>query len=367
MTALRVLICALMTLGGCVLALLIFVLISPFLLFNFLTRLGSRIFEPRSIPWNQVIEYAPEIGWKPKANLDAHNAFAAGVFHVRTDSQGWRGRATLDESKVIAFGDSYAFGYGVDEEAIYTDRLPPLLMKGVGAPGYSMVQSLLWMEKLAPQLKNKLVVWFICVSNDLYDNLQFHMQEYMCPFVRATNDLQEWEVVTSHVNSTRWLYNADRDHASLHKGRYVAAFGTTSLTKRAYAASEFLVRQGRDICHRADAKLVVMTVPNLAQFNAAYWQKEVSRFGDPELFDPHRPDKEFAEICKRLMVPFVAGSTHLQWQDHIPEDGHWNADGNKRIAEILGELYATHIGNPEKENQVVRTDPLELRLSRSVG
>jgi hypothetical protein len=367
LTPLRIVIFAVAALSGLISALLLFLLTLPFLLFSVMTRLGSWIFEPQAIPWNQVIEYEPEIGWKPKVNLDAHNAFVAGVFHVRTDNRGWRGRANLEESKVIVFGDSYAFGYGVDEDSLYSDRLPGLLMKGIGAPGYNMVQSLLWMKKLAPHLDNKLVVWFICVSNDLYDNLQFHMQEYKCPFVRAKNDLQDWEIVTTHVDSTHWLYNAERDHASMHKGRYVAAFGTTTLTKRAYAACEFLVRQGRDICNGAGGKLVVMTVPNLAQFNAAYWRKEVSRFGDPGLFDPNRPDKEFAEICKRLTVPFVAGSKHLQWQDHILEDGHWNADGHKRVAEILGELYTTHVLKSEKENPVVQTDSPAWRLSQSAG
>jgi hypothetical protein len=367
LTPLRVFLFAVATLGGIIFALLIFVLTLPFLLFNAVTRVGSRLFEPQAIPWNQVVEYEPVIGWKPRARLDAYNSFVAGVFHVKTDELGWRGRAKLEESKVLIFGDSYAFGYGVDEGAIYTDLSPGLLMKGVGAPGYNMVQSLLWMQKLAPHLKDKLVVWFICVSNDLYDNLQFHMQEYKCPFVRAGNDLQEWEIVTTHVNPTPWLYNAERDHASLNKGRYVAAFGATSLTKRAYAGCEFLVQQARDICNGAGGKLVVMTVPHMAQFDATEWKKAVSRFGDPTLFDPNRPDAKLADICKHLAVPFVAGSKYLKLQDHILEDGHWNANGHKRVAEVLGELYTNHMVKKGKENQVMQTDPLELQLSQSTG
>src|SRR4029077_10499559 len=39
---------------------------------GFLTKLGPRLFEPHVVPSDQLIEFAPTIGWKPKANLDAY-------------------------------------------------------------------------------------------------------------------------------------------------------------------------------------------------------------------------------------------------------------------------------------------------------
>ena len=312
-----------------------------------------------------MVEFESAVGWKPKANLDVHSSFVAGVFHIKTDAQGWRGKTSVEESEVLIFGDSYVFGFAADEETLFTDLNRQIRMKGIGAPGYNMVQGLLWMKKLAPSMKGKLIVWFICVSNDLYDNLQFHMQKYPSPFVRKSSDSEEWEIVASHLKSVKWLYNEDRDHERMRRGRYIAAFGTTHLTKRAYMACEFLLKQGSDICNAAGGKLVVMTVPHMAQFNASEWEKTVSRFGDPKSFNHNLPDEKIGGICGKLAVPFVAGISYLQSQDYILEDGHWNAKGHKRIAEVLDELYSHHMKKSGKEEHVMNVEALKLQVSQT--
>jgi hypothetical protein len=106
-----------------------------------------------------------------------------------------------------------------------------------------------------------------------------------------------------------------------------------------------------------------MTVPNMAQFNETEWEKTVSRFGDSKLFNRNLPDERIGEICQKLAVPFVAGSSYLQLRDYILEDGHWNARGHQRIAEVLGELYSIHMKKSGKEDQVIRVGSLNLQMS----
>jgi len=363
----RFILAALAAVGGILLAIPLALLSFPFWIVAYLTRKGCRFFEAPSVPWDRMIEFESTVGWKPKANLDVYSSFVAGVFHWKTDAHGWRGNSSIEQSKVLIFGDSYAFGYAMDEEELFTDQNHQLCMKGIGAPGYNMVQSLLWMQKLSPYLTDKLVVWFICISNDFYDNLQLNMQGYKSPFLRRINGSEEWEIVTSHLSPMKWLYNEDRDQARMRKGRYVAAFGTSPLTERAYSACEFLLKQGSALCSASGGKLVVMTVPHMAQFNAADWEKTVSRFGDPKLFNRDLPNERIREICQKLEVPFVAGSSHLQLQDYILEDGHWNARGHQRIAEVLGELYSLHMNKSGKENQAIRVGSRILQMSQTTG
>jgi len=56
----------------------------PFLAVAFLTRAFSRLLEPRTVPWQEIIEYYPTLGWKPKANLNTYG-LADEVFHLTTD------------------------------------------------------------------------------------------------------------------------------------------------------------------------------------------------------------------------------------------------------------------------------------------
>src|SRR3990172_7833003 len=143
----------------------------PFVVVAILTRSLSRFLERRAVTWQELLEFAPTVGWRPKPNLNTY-ARADKVFQLTTDTEGWRGQRSIGESEVIVFGDSFAFGYGVDDKAFFANIKSKVRIKAIGANGYNMVQALQWMERLSSQLKGKLVVWFIFVGNDLYDNLQ---------------------------------------------------------------------------------------------------------------------------------------------------------------------------------------------------
>jgi hypothetical protein len=60
------------------------------------------------------------------------------VFEASTDGEGWRGRRTIEESDVVAFGDSFAFGHGVNDRDFFADRMTRLKMKAVGADGEAL-------------------------------------------------------------------------------------------------------------------------------------------------------------------------------------------------------------------------------------
>ena len=87
----------------------------PFWIVALLTRMLKPWISPRVVQWTELIQFDPMVGWKPKPGISAVcEAPEADVFHVETDQEGWRGPASLDESQVVVFGDSFAFGYAVD-------------------------------------------------------------------------------------------------------------------------------------------------------------------------------------------------------------------------------------------------------------
>jgi hypothetical protein len=300
--------------------------------------------------WQQVMEFAPLIGWKPKANLNGYylTAVEDGVFHVVTDFQGWAGTASIVESDIVVFGDSYAFGYGVDTEAAFFESCRELRLKAIGAPGYNMVQEVLIMDQLSSQLAGKFVVWFVFVGNDLFENLMAHHFHYRMPFVRESksNQRRGWETVTSHVSPTKWPYTAARYRDFTLWDRVVGDMHSENfLATRAFAACEFLIEKGNDICRRAGAQLLVLTIPDPLTVNHHGLRRIFARGTDPLKFDPDLPDKRIGEICAKFDVAFVAGRNYLDSRHYKARDPHWNEQGHQRMAWLLSSLYYDYMLN----------------------
>jgi len=155
------------------------------------------------------------------------------VCHLTTDGEGWRGRTELRESDIVVFGDSFAFGYGVDDKKFFAGLNPDVRIKSIGVNGYNMVQSLFWMERLSVQLTGKLVVWFVYFGNDLYENLQPNLERYRMPFVRSFNGTGDWEIVTSHINATKWPFSSERRYHQRSQKFAVQLFSPRAPTRPA--------------------------------------------------------------------------------------------------------------------------------------
>jgi len=324
---------------GMLLAIPVVVLALPFWVVAILTRAFFRCLEPRYVSWQQVIEFYSTIGWKPKPNLNTHG-LADEVFHLTTDAEGWRGKATVTQSQIVVFGDSFAFGQGVSDQAFFSELNPNLCVKAIGSPGYNMVQELLWMRRLSPQLQGKLIVWLIYFGNDLYENLVPEMCSYRMPFVREVNGTGDWEIVTDHIRPVKWFYPAELRVARIDYYEKLAQLcSPNSLSERAYSACEFLVQQGRDLYSRMGTQLTIMTIPETTQLSPRGLEFLRSCVADPKTVDPDFPDEKLAGICNRLKIPLIALKDHLSLEHYKEHDPHWNEKGHERVAGLLFDLY----------------------------
>ena len=140
----RLLLAAVAGLAGLILASPIVILGMPFWAVAFLTRNIAGLAEREVASWDDLIEYEPTIGWKPRASLDvSYVVEREGVYRVTTDAQGWPGRTSIRESDVLVLGDSFAFGYAINAGSSFAELVPELRIKAIGANGYNMVQELL--------------------------------------------------------------------------------------------------------------------------------------------------------------------------------------------------------------------------------
>ncbi|MBL8074617.1 MAG: hypothetical protein JNL29_09615 [Nitrospira sp.] len=295
--------------------------------------------EPPVLRWQQIYEFDAELGWKAKAHLDCHLLEDRDdIFHVVTDEHGWPGTMTIERSEVVVFGDSHAWGYGVDHKKAFSQLDPSVPLKAVAAPGYNLVQELLLLEQLAYQLKGKLVVWFVYIGNDLFDNLSPEMSGYRTPFVRQVNAEGKWEVVTRHLSPERWRAS---DASKLRKYYPIlpALYSDTFLARRAYAACRVLIEKGAEVCRGVGADLVVMAIPSPLALNPVLMQQACKEKSFSSSIDVELPDRELAEICREQAVRFISLKQHMTPQHFKPFDDHWTEEGHRNVAHILGTLH----------------------------
>jgi hypothetical protein len=339
--SIRFLVAALTSVAALILTLPALLIAFPFWLVAALQRVWihlSNAAGQAALPWGALIEYTPVIGWRPKPNLHAAALDMAGNRYViTTDGEGWRASPNASaQADVYVFGDSFAFGFGANDRQFFANLNAEPRIRAIGANGYNTVQQLLLMEQYGERLAGRVVIWFIYHGNDLYENLTPNMRRYRMPFVRQRGDGNTWEIVTHHVRPEPWSLRSERDYYA----KLAEICCDTPLSKSAFAACEFLLQRGKRLCDEVGAKLIVVSLPDVVQLDQRRSNLLASKAPDPESFDVDRPDKELARICLGAQLPFNTIKGVLTAGDYIHNDVHWNARGNRRVADMLRSIYS---------------------------
>ena len=180
-----------------------------------------------------VLEQDPRLFWKQKSHLDT-------VFddvRVRTNSLGLRNKEVLPGKKagvfrVVCLGASPTFGWGVDEEHMYSRRLEELLQQESGRPGavevmnagvigYSSYQGMrFFKDKIAPLSPDIITVSY--VINDV-DKHRFYRSNGLSDKVLPDKNraLVALENMLDHSAAVRLL----RDILAKRQSAAVKSFG----------------------------------------------------------------------------------------------------------------------------------------------
>jgi hypothetical protein len=317
----------------------IFIITLPFWFVKATMWIFTRIFTPKAGEWSDILEYDETVGWKPKPNVNTYyRDLSEQHCHIITGPDGWPGTNTFEDADVIVFGDSFAYGFGIDYDKSYARQLKEPRIKPIGAPGYNMAQAVLLMEQYKEKLRGKVIVWFICLENDLYDNIKPYNSSYnRIPYVCRRNGSDSWGIVRDHIDRGHWFVpNRRREYFAAF-----AQFCTQSpLANYAYTAAEYLIKEGQKIARSVNAHLVVFTIPQREQLNEAGIRRLISYLPkNNNNFNPDYPDARLNTICNTLNVPFIAGKSFLESSDYLALDPHWNLKGNKKVAQNISDIF----------------------------
>jgi len=346
MRILRVLIALVAAPLGWLLVLPALLVAAPFVLTAYLTRRLADWLGPKAVPWEELIQFEPVFGWRSRAGLSAIALdFNGDPFRVTTDSDGWRGGSSLDEAEVICFGDSFAFGSGIDDEHFFAELDGSPAIKAIGVPGYNLVQSYLWMAELREHLRGKQVVWLVYPANDLDDNLLPNMERYRMPFLRKVDGT--WAIHSAHVTPEPWTIESRRQNVD----RVIEIGAGTPRTDRVMDGFRWLLGQASDVCSSVGATLTVVNVPDLARMSGDALDAALADHRYADRFDAEGPARSMGEICEDLGANYLDLGQYLEPVDYLERDVHWNEIGHQKVARVLRSLHTTSDRQREAESE----------------
>lgn len=310
------------------------ILIFPIWLFVKMCLLVNSLIKSPDKKWNKIVKYEPELGWKPKSSLDNVKYLdpTGDKASITTGKDGWPGNHAFEESDVAVLGDSFAFGFGAYKNQAYYEFSRDIRIKPIAAPGYNMVHGLLLLKKYREKLRGKLIIWLICLENDLAENIQpYNSMFYRIPFIKMNNSVGHWEIVTSHISNKKWLFGDQTYNGE----KFASICSNTPYSGKVFSGCRYLLEEAKKICESINSDLLVFTIPNKKIFTQQGIEAITHKQENKLKFDKNLPDKKFDRICSDLDIDFYSGSRLLNLSDYKARDPHWNKWGNKKMSEFI--------------------------------
>jgi len=283
---------------------------------------------------------------------------------VRAGSLGLRVRdldfaALSTEHPYLFIGDSYFFGWGVEQEQrlseLFGSKIAedgrPAPVVNLSFPGWGTYHYLAVWEQFVPQLKPRFVIIGMFIGNDFTDDLKQSWRSHeaggasVAPenrptslflrFKLAAREMISTSPVLSVVNHALWMSPAFR---SLFSGLEIrndriALYETASsdLQKQLYAATESALDSLARLSHAQGVPLLVVLIPDHLQVLMS------DLFRGYDFDKPQRTIQAFLHergIACFDLLPIFRGTPSPD-EMFFREDKHWNAKGHAFVAEAL--------------------------------
>lgn len=286
------------------------------------------------------VEKSAELGWIfPPDTTDVFEDSGCRT-PVVTNAWGLRGPEVSTDTltrRVLVLGDSYAFGWGVDDTSGFVRLLETALRREFpgspvecingGLPGFSIYQQIRMLEFVRKRTRIHAVVATISLANDPVDEKRIRRF--------APDDLEDFSYnVRDPASGTARLIAASRLLTLINQRTASLQFSFINTSGECRdLAVESLTRLA-DTCREADLPLVWVIVPRAQEIRPrGYWYRALNGATD-------RMRGHFLELAADLRVPTVdlkpfLASVQAREEAYLPADAHWNEVGHQAVARTL--------------------------------
>jgi hypothetical protein len=270
---------------------------------------------------NLTYRYDALLGWFPRENSSGF--YEGGVrISVVHNSRGFRDSEHLPSGRPrIAFvGDSFVWGYDVEAEDRFTDRLRTLLpgweIVNLGVSGYGTAQELLLLEEHFDDYRPK-IVFLVYQQHDDVDNMSNQFYGYYRPYFEIENRRPVLRGVP--VPKSIRYYQAE----------YRSAFSRSHLL-RALAVVYF------GLVH---PPLIEVADPTLSLLQEI--RDFVSARGATLVIGLESNDERVHAFCAQQAVRCLDLGNSLRFPGH---GRHWTPEGHAWVAARIGDYLRSEVG-----------------------
>lgn len=312
----------------------------------------------------QQWEPDPELLLKLKPNLDVkifgHPDFA---YSLHTNELGLRDEAFDGVFEIAALGDSFTFGFGVEEEESWPAQLEMMgdfRVANLGWAGWSSAVYPTTLVRYAVPLQSRIWLWAFYV-NDLSESAgatDFLASAETNYLERIRSDsalvmdlgfpysLRIVQLLAALFNPELFVlpnsgdveFNSDGLQMRIGNYPWMMSDPNDPEIQRGWQITENAILEAKQLADRHDATLVVIFVPSREN---AYWPVIEGSLPDFDIQQLTDVEDKLAGICELNdvgylnLVPGFRQQAEARQMLYFPLDGHWNPAGHSLAAEII--------------------------------
>jgi hypothetical protein len=308
----------------------------------------------RTLPERSHTRYDAELGWVAIPNLYIEDMYGSGVY-LRTNVRGFRKNEEIDPRnppdrlRIICSGDSFTFGWGVDNEHNWCQLLESIDTRlqtvNMGQGGYGIDQAYLWYLRDGTALEHRFHI-FAFIADDFNRMQRADFIGYGKPLLRV----KDGKLVTENVPVPRRSYYVPWLTQNLHLIRELRAvdfplrvlqrlvsgqknIGEPSLQEADARATVMKIFEHlNDINRQKNSSLVLVFLPSYDNYEKSQAADRWRRFLKVETSNKNIPlidlideFQQLAESDVRKLFLLEKGFPHF----------HYSVAGNQYIAKQL--------------------------------
>jgi hypothetical protein len=298
-------------------------------------------------------EYDEELGWINIPNVNIENLYGPGIY-AETNSQSFRNNYDFsidvpsNKVRIICSGDSFTFGYGVDNDHTWCQLLVSIDERletvNMGQGGYGVDQAYLWYKRDGTKLEHDVLIFTF-----ITDDFERMKGDTFLGYGKPVLELQDGTTVTKNVPVPRrsfytpWLIHALRTLNGLkslrfsqelfYRGSPVAAITDEKSQGIVAAILDDLKRTNQ----AKNSVLVLAYLPTQDDYtknSSEPWRQFLhARASENDLLFIDVIE-EFRKLPPQEVYKLFIGEGVV---DHYGAAGHYTEDGNAFIANTLYE------------------------------
>jgi GDSL-like lipase/acylhydrolase family protein len=352
----------------------------------FLGEMTLRVVMPANNfnPNKLYCEYDSLLGWRKIPNIEGKHKTEEYEVVEQINSMGIRGpeyslEKDSGEYRILVIGDSFAEGYMVSFEDLFSEVMKDSLNKNcgnafyqvvnTGTGGYSTDQEVLYFEKYGAAFNPDLTILMFCINDPWYNTVNRYWRGFKPMFtiegdsLRLTNvpvpkpmtrsfyeKVKEWMLQHSHlvsgIKNLKDKVNYARDDQTVpEEFRIYKTSNPAEMAKSWQVTAALLDRMHRK-ASAAGSNFLVFYIPEKIEVFPDAWQQFLTTYSlDEQYFDHALPRRKLQSICDSLKIHLLdpapvfvdAAKADPAANFYFKHDWHWNTGGNQLAGKILAD------------------------------